>query len=111
MVTYIWVYKESWNVNGEQFALSWMVLWSYMYINFLFMDILTTFVSIQLLPFCILTWVILNVASTINPFELSLCFFRWGNALPSHGTYQVLVQIWSNVLRASSIVLSPILFS
>ncbi|KAJ5493820.1 hypothetical protein N7463_009907 [Penicillium fimorum] len=39
-------------------------------------DITTAFVPIQFMPFIVLTWVILNVASTISPFELNLGFFH-----------------------------------
>ncbi|KAJ5653305.1 nitrosoguanidine resistance protein SNG1 [Penicillium lividum] len=91
MAGYIWAYKESWDVNGNQFALTWMITWLFMHINFLIVDSLTAFIPMQFLPFCILTWVILNVASSISPFELSPGFFRWGYALLAHEVYQVLV--------------------
>ncbi|KAK1140674.1 hypothetical protein N8T08_009987 [Aspergillus melleus] len=111
MVAYIWSFRESWEVNGNQFALSWMAIWLYMHINFLIMDILTTFVPMQFMPFCVLTWVIVNVASTISPFELSPGFFRWGYALPAHETYQVLVQIWSNGCDDQLYRALPVMFS
>lgn len=111
MVAYIWSFRESWDVNENQFALSWMIIWLYMHINFLIMDILTTFVPMQFMPFCVLTWVILNVASTISPFELSPGFFHWGYALPAHETYQVLVQIWSDGCESQLYRALPIMFS
>lgn len=111
MLAYIWAFRENWDVDGNQFALCWMAVWLYMHINFLAIDSLTVFVPMQFLPFCILTWVIINVASTISPLELSPGFFRWGYALPSHELYQVLVQIWSDgcdnqLYRALPIMLS-----
>ncbi|KAJ5786620.1 uncharacterized protein N7503_011832 [Penicillium pulvis] len=111
MAGYIWAYKESWDVNGNQFVLTWMVTWLYMHINFLIVDTLTAFIPMQFLPFCILTWVILNVASTISPFELNPGFFRWGYALPAHEAYQMLVQIWSDGCQDQSYRALPILFS
>lgn len=111
MIAYIWSSRESWEVNGNQFALSWMIIWLYMHINFLIMDILTTFIPMQFMPFCVLTWAILNVASTISPFELSLGFFHWGYALPVHETYQVLVQIWSDGCDSQLHRALPIMFS
>jgi len=111
MAGYIWAYKESWDVNGNQFALTWMIVWLFMHINFLIIDSLTAFIPMQFLPFCILTWVILNVASSISPFELNPGFFRWGYAMPAHEVYQVLVQIWSDGCEDQSYRALPILFS
>ena len=64
----------------------------------------------KFLPFFILTWVIMNVGSTINPFKLSPGFFRWGYALPAHETYQVFVQIWSDGCNGQLYRALPILF-
>lgn len=111
MVGYVWAFKESWDVNGSQFVLSWMILWLYMHIHFLIFDILTAFIPMQYLPFCILTWVIMNVASSISSFELNPGFFRWGYALPAHETYQVLLQIWSDGCQDQSYRALPILFA
>lgn len=111
MAGYMWGFKESWAVNGNQFVLTWMIIWLFMHINFLIVDALTAFITMQFLPFCILTWVILNVASSISPFELNPGFFRWGYALPAHKVYQVLVQIWSDGWQDQSYRALPILFS
>jgi hypothetical protein len=111
MVGYIWAFKEDWAVNGNQFVLSWMIIWFYMHINFAIIDSLTAFVPMQFLPFCILTWVILNISSSISPFELNPGFFRWGYALPAHEVYQVLVQIWSDGCQDQSYRALPILFA
>ncbi|KGO67486.1 protein of unknown function DUF3533 [Penicillium italicum] len=111
MAGYIWAFKQSWDVNGNQFVLTWMITWLFMHINFLIVDFLTAFVPMQFMPFCVLTWVIMNVASSISPFELSPGFFRWGYALPAHEVYQVLVQIWSDGCQDQSYRALPILFS
>lgn len=50
MIAYIWSFRESWEVNGNQFALSWMIIWLYMHINSLIMDFLTTFIPMQPAP-------------------------------------------------------------
>lgn len=95
MASYIRAYKEAWIFNGSEFVLTWMILWFLMHINFLFFDVATAFIPIQFMPFVVLTWVILNIASTISPFEINPGFFRWGYALPSHEAYQLLIQVWS----------------
>lgn len=111
MTTYIWAYKESWGQDGSRFVLTWIILWFLMHINFLFFDITTAFIPIQFMPFIVLTWVILNIASSISPFEMSPGFFRWGYALPSHEAYQVLVQIWSGGCNNRLYQALPIMFS
>ncbi|KAL4916412.1 nitrosoguanidine resistance protein SNG1 [Aspergillus aurantiobrunneus] len=108
---YIWAFRESWAVNGTQFALSWLVIWLYMHINFLLIDAAGAYIPIQFLPLCFLTWIIINISSTVAPFELSPGFFRWGYALPANEVYQVLVQIWSDGCENRLYRALPILFS
>ncbi|CDM28566.1 hypothetical protein DTO013E5_986 [Penicillium roqueforti] len=111
MAGYIWAFRESWGQQGSRFVLTWVIMWLLMHINFLFFDIATAFIPIQFMPFVVLTWAILNVASTISPFELSPGFFRWGYALPSYEAYQVLVQIWSDGCDNRLYRALPIMFS
>ncbi|KAF4769691.1 hypothetical protein HAV15_011890 [Penicillium sp. str.  len=111
MAGYIWAFRESWGQRGSRFVLTWITMWLLMYINFLLFDITTAFIPIQFMPFIVLTWVILNVASTISPFELNPGFFRWGYALPSHEAYQVLIQIWSGGCNNRLYRALPIMFS
>lgn len=63
------------------------------------------------LPFFVLTWVILNVTSTIWPFELAPGFYRWAYALPAHEVWQVLIQIWSGGAVDRLYQALPILFT
>jgi uncharacterized membrane-anchored protein len=111
MTGYIWAYREDWHLSGSRFAFTWLILWFLMHIHFLVFDITTAFIPIQFMPFVVLTWVILNVASTISPFELSPAFFRWGYALPSHEAYQVLVQVWSGGCNNRLYQALPIMFA
>ncbi|KAJ5950440.1 uncharacterized protein N7479_008853 [Penicillium vulpinum] len=111
MTGYIWAFRETWGQRGSRFVLTWFILWLLMHINFLLFDIATAFIPIQFMPFLVLTWVILNVASTLSPFELSPGFFRWGYALPSHEAYEVLIQIWSGGCNNRLYRALPIMFS
>lgn len=111
MSGYIWAFQEDWNVNGAQFVLTWITNWLLMHINFLIMEVATAFIPLPFMPFFVLTWVILNVSSTIAPFELSPGFYRWGYALPAHEAYQVLVQIWTGGCDNQLYRALPILFS
>lgn len=51
-----------------------------------------------------------NVASSIFPFELSPGWYRWGYALPAHETYEMLVYVWSGCANPMRVAL-PVMFS
>lgn len=106
----IWAFKEGWAVSGGQFMCTWLILWLYMHINFLVMDVATAFIAQKFLPFFVITWVIVNVTSTIFPFELNPSFYRIGYAFPAHETWQVLVQIFSGGAVNRLYQALPILF-
>lgn len=92
---YIYAFRESWHLSAGQFFLMWLAFWLYMHINFLIMDAATAFIPMSFVSFFMLTWVIINISSTLLPFELSPGFYKWGYALPAHETYQVLIHIWT----------------
>ncbi|KAH8588867.1 hypothetical protein B0O99DRAFT_638158 [Bisporella sp. PMI_857] len=108
---YIWGFREDWGVSGSQFILTWMVFWLYMHINFVIVDTMTAFVPAKFFAFFLLTWIIINVTSTIYPFELSPGFYRWGYALPAHEIYSLLVQVWSGGCNNQAYRALPILFA
>jgi hypothetical protein len=43
----IWAFRAGWNVNGNQFVLSWMILWLFAHANFLSLDVFTIWLPIQ----------------------------------------------------------------
>ena len=96
MSGYIWAFREGWTVKGKQFALTWMVLWLLMHIHFLIIDFCTAILPLPALPFFLLTWIIINITSSISPFESNPGFYRWGYALPTNEVYTVLTDIWSS---------------
>ncbi|THY79156.1 hypothetical protein D6C86_00077 [Aureobasidium pullulans] len=108
---YIWAFREDWSVGAGQFFCTWVIIWLFMHINFAVIDVATGFIPMKFLPFFVLTWVILNVTSTIWPFELAPGFYRWGYALPAHEVWQVLIQIWSGGAVDRLYQALPILFT
>lgn len=107
----IWAFRESWDVGAGQFFLTWITFWLYMHINFLVMDVATGFIPASFLAFFVVTWVILNVTSTIFPFELNAGFYRWGYVLPAHEIWTILIQIWSGGTVNRLYRALPILFA
>lgn len=93
---YIWAFRQNFDVTGSQFVESWMAIWLTNHTNFLFIDIATAIIPMAYMSHIILTWIILNVTSTIFPFELSAGFYRIGYAWPYHNLYEILVNIWSS---------------
>ncbi|KAK3387381.1 hypothetical protein B0H63DRAFT_469904 [Podospora didyma] len=91
----IWAFRSGWDVNGIQFVLTWATLWLFGHINFQTFDVLTIWLPHPYVLMSLITWIILNVTSTILPFELSPAFYRVGYVFPAHETLQVLIDIWS----------------
>lgn len=112
MTGYIWAFRESWGVMAGQFFETWMCLWFYMDINYMVVDtIIGTIIPMSFFAYFFLTWVILNIATVVYPFDLTAGFYHWGWALPAHSIWLLLVSIWSNGCRAQLDVTLPILFA
>ena len=95
MTRYIRGYREDWAVNGNQFVLTWMLLWLLHHVHFLVIDTVTAFLPQPAIPFVLLTWIILNITASMSPFEVNPGFYKWGYALPANEAYTVLTDIWS----------------
>jgi hypothetical protein len=107
----VWAFRAGWTVNGNQFALTWVILWLFAHANFLALDIFTIWVPPQFVPVCLINWIIFNVTSILLPFDLSPAFYRWAYVMPAHEVYQVLVDIWSGGCNPQLRYALPILFS
>ncbi|KAF4150983.1 hypothetical protein CNMCM6069_004790 [Aspergillus lentulus] len=108
---YFWAFREGWGVTSGQFLETWMCIWLYMDINYLLLDtVIGTVIPMQFLSFFVLTWVIVNIASTVYPFDLTPGFYHWSWALPAHDIWLLLVGIWSGC-RSSLGKTLPILFA
>ncbi|SCU94915.1 LAMI_0F00166g1_1 [Lachancea mirantina] len=108
---YIWAFREAWQVNGNQFVLSWMVYWLLMYVHLLILDCCTAFLPPPALPFVVLPYIIINITGTISPFEINPGFYRWAYALPAKEAYDVLTDIWSGGYVPSLYRALPVVFS
>ena len=111
MTGYIWGYRENWGVNANQFVLTWMLLWLLHHVHFVVLDTVTAFLPLPAIPFVLLTWIILNITSSISPFEVNPDFYKWGYALPTNEAYTVLTDIWSSGSVPQMYRSLPILFS
>lgn len=109
---YIWSFREHWGIGTGKFFEMWMCFWLYCEINSLVLNtLLTTVIPMPFVPFFMLTWIIMNITSTVYPFVLNAGFYRWGYALPAHNIWTVLVGIWSDGCALKKDVALPILFS
>ncbi|KAE8371910.1 hypothetical protein BDV26DRAFT_286390 [Aspergillus bertholletiae] len=99
------------NATSDQFALTWMAIWLVMHLNFLIIDSATAFIPMQFMSFFMLTRIILNVSSSIGPFELSPGFYRLGYVFPAHQLYEILLQIWTDGCNPHLYRALPILWS
>lgn len=111
MVGYIWAYREDWAVSATQFVLTWMLLWLLFHIHYLFIEAAIQTIPLPAMPFLLMTYVFLNITSSITPFEINPGFYRIGYAFPAHEAYQVLTDIWSGGAVPQLYRAMPILFS
>ncbi|OGM44355.1 nitrosoguanidine resistance protein SNG1 [Aspergillus bombycis] len=111
MSGYTWAFREDWNATSDQFGLTWMAIWLVMHLNFLIIDAATAFIPMQFMSFFMLTWIILNVSSSIGPFELSPGFYWLGYVFPAHELYEILLQIWTDGCNPHLYRALPILWS
>ncbi|KAH8668844.1 hypothetical protein BX600DRAFT_460799 [Xylariales sp. PMI_506] len=107
----IWAFRDGWNVNGGQFAATWMLFWLFAHLNFQTLDVFTIWLPASYVPMALISWVILNVTSVLLPFELSPGFYRIGYLFPAHNVFQVLINIWSRGCNPSLHYALPIMFS
>ncbi|CAM1501490.1 Fc.00g034740.m01.CDS01 [Cosmosporella sp. VM-42] len=112
MTGYIWAFRETWSVQGHQFAETWMLLWFYMQIHYLVADtMLESVIPLKFFAFFLITWILTNISSTVYPFELSAGFYRWAYSLPAHNCWRVLTTILSGGCNSQLEVNLPVLFS
>jgi hypothetical protein len=107
----IWAFRADWNVNSNQFGLTWAVLWLFAHVNFLWLDVFTIWTPPPYVPMLLITWIVFNVGSILVPFELSSRFFRWAYAMPAHEVFQVLLDIWSRGCNPQLHYALPVLFA
>jgi hypothetical protein len=107
----IWAFRAGWKVNGNQWALTWLTLWLFGHLNFLTLDVFAVWLPPAFLPMGLTTYLVLNVTSILLPLELSPAFYKWGNALPAHACYYILVDIWSGGCNPHLNYALPVLFA
>ena len=107
----MWAFRTTWNVNGNQFALTWAIIWLFAHINYQALDILTIWIPPPYISMAFITWVVFNSASILIPFELMPKFYHWGYAIPANEVYRVLIDIWSGGCNPKLYIALPVLFS
>ena len=80
----VWAFKENWHIRNSAWAETWLLVWFTCHINFLVLDTATGFLPQSFISFFVITWVLINVTSTIAPFEIAPGFYKWLYAAPSH---------------------------
>ncbi|EEU34902.1 uncharacterized protein NECHADRAFT_68902 [Fusarium vanettenii 77-13-4] len=107
----IWAFRAGWDVNGNQFVLSWITLWLFAHINFLIFEIFTIWLQSSFVPMALISWIVFNITSVLLPFQLSPGFYHIGYMFPAHNYYQVLINIWSLGCNPKLHYALPVLFA
>lgn len=96
MSGFIWAFRENWNVNENQFVLTWMALRRLMQINNQLcshlLDSAAGNVSV------LICWILLNVSSNAMPFNLNPDFYHWAYALPTYEAYSSFSRTFCRVI-------------
>jgi hypothetical protein len=107
----IWAFRSGWDVNGNQFVLTWMSFWLFAHLNFLTFDVFSIWLPPPFVPMALITWIVLNITSILLPFALSPGFYRWAYALPTHALYNLLIDIWSRGCNPTLAYALPVMFA
>lgn len=107
----IWAFRDEWSVQASQGVETWLCISFVCQIHYLIVETVTGFIKQQFFPFFVMSWVILNVSSTVTPMVLMPGFYHWVYAVPGFELYQLLVTIWSHGCAPQLSTALPILFS
>ncbi|KAL4734489.1 hypothetical protein BDV11DRAFT_198120 [Aspergillus similis] len=107
----IWAFRAGWQVNGKQWALTWITLWLFGHLNFLTLDVFAVWLPPPYVPMGLITWVVINVTSILVPFQLSPAFYKWAYALPAHACFNILIDVWSGGCNPQLGYALPVLFA
>jgi hypothetical protein len=107
----IWAFRAGWNVNGNQFVLTWAILWLFAHVNYLTLDVFTIWFPPLYVPMAFVTWIVLNVTAVLLPFDLMPGFYRWSYALPANAVYGIMTDIWSRGCNPQIRYSLPIIFA
>lgn len=111
MTGYIYLFQDDLSVSADKFALLWMLLWLLMHIYYLVIELALSFLPIPIIPYMIVTFILVNVTSTLNPFELTPGWYRWQYALPAFEGWQIQMDILGGGPSTHLYQALPILFS
>lgn len=107
----IWAFRSDWPVSGIQWTLTWLSLWLFAHSSFFTFDVVTIWVPAPFVSMALVTWVVLNVGSTLLPLELTPGFYKWSYMVPAHALYELLVNIWSGGCNPRLAYALPVLFA
>ncbi|KAL4780296.1 hypothetical protein BJX76DRAFT_49530 [Aspergillus varians] len=107
----IWAFRAGWQVNGKQWALTWLTIWLFAHLNFLTLDVFAVWLPQPYVPMALITWVVMNVTSILVPLVLSPAFYQWSHALPAHACFNILIDIWSGGCNPTLAWALPVLFA
>jgi hypothetical protein len=92
----LWSFRDGWAVTAAQGVQTWLVYIWLTQIEFFIFDTVLGLLKMPLYPYFVLSWVLLNVTSVMQPVELMGDWYRWAYALPSFEAYQLLITVWSH---------------
>ncbi|RSL63228.1 hypothetical protein CEP54_005291 [Fusarium duplospermum] len=108
---YIWAFRSDWTVDSAVYGKSFGIYLLYLDVQWQLLESSTgTFVPMMYMPYFLVTWIIMNVSSSVYPFEVMAGFYRIGWAMPSRHLNSLLIYAWSGCANPLKEAL-PVLFA
>lgn len=108
---YIWAFRGDWIVGSAAYGKSFGIYLLYLDVQWQLLESSTgTFVPMKYMPYFLVTWIIINVSSSVFPFEVMAGVYRIGWAMPSRHLYSLLIYAWSGCASPVKEAL-PVLFA
>ncbi|KAL2673633.1 hypothetical protein Neosp_012076 [[Neocosmospora] mangrovei] len=108
---YIWAFRSDWMVDSAVYGKSIGIYFLYLDVQWQLLESSTgTFVPMKYMPYFLVTRIIMNVSSSVFPFEVMASFYRIGWAMPSRHLYSLLIYAWSGCANPVKEAL-PVLFA
>lgn len=107
----LWTIGQQWPGLGNRFGLQWLVCALYFDIQWqVFESFVGGLLNMRYSTAFVASWVLLNAASCILPFELMPSFYKIGYIFPQRHVWSLLVEIWSGC-RGEHGTTFPVLFA
>ncbi|CCX16286.1 Similar to Nitrosoguanidine resistance protein SNG1; acc. no. P46950 [Pyronema omphalodes CBS 100304] len=93
---WVFIFQTTGDLQTPQFFAIWSSIWLFAAICFWTIDGVGALIGVQWMPFFILSWIIVQIATVISPMQLASHFYRVDYFFPSHHIWGILMTIFAH---------------